>query len=77
MLVMWNSFHEQFFFCNVTNCYVWNEKAMSKNIEMQQKKQKKINYKIRKLAEIDRHEEFVAADFYMLNLNLKSSLHIL
>ena len=50
---------------------------MSKNIEMQQKKQKKINYKIRKLAEIDRHEEFVAADFYMLNLNLKSSLHIL
>ena len=23
------------------------------------------NYKIRKLAEIDRHEEFVAADFYM------------
>ena len=23
-----------------------------------------INYKIRKLAEIDRHEEFVAADFY-------------
>ena len=32
---------------------------------MQQKKQKKINYKIRKLAEIDRHEEFVASDFYM------------
>ena len=24
-----------------------------------------INYQIRKLAEIDRHEEFVAADFYM------------
>ena len=24
-----------------------------------------INYLIRKLAEIDRHEEFVAADFYM------------
>ena len=24
-----------------------------------------INQKIRKLAEIDRHEEFVAADFYM------------
>ena len=24
-----------------------------------------INYKIRKLAKIDRHEEFVAADFYM------------
>ena len=24
-----------------------------------------IDYKIRKLAEIDRHEEFVAADFYM------------
>ena len=24
-----------------------------------------INYKIRKLAEIDRHEEFVVADFYM------------
>ena len=24
-----------------------------------------INYKIRKLAEIDRHEEFIAADFYM------------
>ena len=23
------------------------------------------NYKIHKLAEIDRHEEFVAADFYM------------
>ena len=36
-----------------------------------------INYKIRKLAEIDGDEEFVAADFYMLNLNLKSSLHIL
>ena len=26
---------------------------------------KMINYKIRKLAKIDRHEEFVAADFYM------------
>ena len=24
-----------------------------------------INYKIRKLAEIDRHEEFVVADFYL------------
>ena len=36
-----------------------------------------INYKICKLAEIDRHEEFVAADFYMWNLNLKSDLRIL
>ena len=29
------------------------------------------------LAEIDRHEEFVAADFYMWNLNLESSLRIM
>ena len=29
------------------------------------------------LAEIDRHEEFVAADFYMWNLNSKSILRIL
>ena len=36
-----------------------------------------INYKIRKLDEIDRHEEFVVADFYLWNLNSKSSFRIL
>ena len=34
-------------------------------------------YNILKLAKIDRHEEFVAADFYMWNLNSKSRLRIL
>ena len=36
-----------------------------------------MNYYLRKLPEIDRHEEFVAADFYMWNLNSESSLRIL
>ena len=60
----------------------WKEKiyAKGKGNEMRndgQCQSKIINYKICKLAEIDRHQEFVAADFNMWNLKLESSLRIL
>ena len=39
--------------------------GFSEYFQMERFEPKIINYKILKLAEIDRHEEFVAADFYI------------